>query len=55
MHGYEGRAPTKTNIPEPIPRGTREEQIEDANKTREEIPNLDQANAEKYAKKYNRG
>ena len=52
MHGYEGTPPTKLGIPQPKIEDSREKQIEQANKAREEIPKLDQLNAEKYSKQY---
>ena len=54
MHGYEGTPPTKLGIPQPKNEDSREKQIEQANKAREEIPKLDQLNAEKYSKQYNK-
>lgn len=55
MHGYEATPPTNLEIPEPKIEKGREQQIEDANKARNEIPRLDQRNAEKYSKQYNKG
>ena len=55
MHGYEPNLTIDLKIPKPIVEQNREEQIKKANKARDEIPRLDQQNAQKYSERYNRG
>ncbi len=50
MHGYKGIPPLDLSTREPKTNTSREEQIEQASKTREEIPQLDKKNMEKCTK-----